>query len=93
MNLNNVIFYERYSKLDLHGYDQETARVAICDFISDSMKLKQEVVVIVHGIGSGKIMRTTQEVLKRHKDVLDYKSSFNNRGCTLVLLNKRGRQE
>ena len=29
MNLNQLLFIERFPKLDLHGYDRETARVAI----------------------------------------------------------------
>ncbi len=87
MNLNSVIFYEHYPKLDLHGYDRETARVAINDFIEEQIKMKHSIVVIVHGIGSGIIMNTTKEVLKRNKKVLEFKSSYHNRGCTLVLLN------
>lgn len=86
MNLNNILFYEHLPKLDLHGYDQETARVAIHDFIRDNKIMKNPVIVIIHGIGTGKIMRVTQDVLKKHKSVLEYKSVFNNRGCTLVLL-------
>ena len=93
MNLNNVIFYEHYPKLDLHGYDRETARVMIQDFIQDHVKLKDEIVVIVHGIGSGILFHTTKEVLRKNKSVLEYKSAFNNQGCTLVLLKIKKERE
>lgn len=85
-NLNNVLFIDRFPKLDLHGYDRETARVAILDFINDQIKLRNEIIVIVHGIGSGVLKSTTTDTLKKHKKVLEYKSYYNNSGCTLVLL-------
>ena len=40
MTLNDVIFVDSYPKLDLHGFDRETARVAIVDFMKDQRKLK-----------------------------------------------------
>lgn len=85
-NLNSVIFVDCYPKLDLHGFDRETARVAIHDFIRDQVKLRQEIVVIVHGIGSGILRTTTNEVLRQNKFVLDYKSFYYNNGCTIVQL-------
>ena len=84
MNLNEVIFPDSYPKLDLHGYDRESARVAINDFINDSIKMKNEIIVIVHGIGSGVLRDTTHSVLKNNKKVIDYKTNYFNTGCTLV---------
>lgn len=83
-NLNEIIFINSLPTLDLHQYDRETARVAIEDFIRDCYKLKQEVFVIVHGIGSGVLKQTTHEVLRRNKLVLEYKLYYHNTGCTLV---------
>ena len=84
MNLNDVIFIDSFNKLDLHGYDRETARVAINDFINDNYKLKNQFVTIVHGIGSGILRKTTIEVLKSNKKVVDFKSFYYNNGCTIV---------
>ena len=84
MNINNVVFIDRFPKLDLHGYDRETARVAIQDFIRDQRKLKQPIIVVIHGIGSGVLRSTTNEVLRTHKMVIDYKSFYYNNGCTIV---------
>ena len=84
MTLSDVIFIEQYPKLDLHGYDRETARVAILDFIHENQKLKQEIFVIVHGIGSGILRETTKKVLSTHKSVLEFKTYYYNNGCTIV---------
>lgn len=84
MSLDNVIFIEQYPKIDLHGYDRETARVAINDFISDNYKLKQDIFVIIHGIGSGILRKTTNDTLKQNKRVIEFKTFYYNQGCTLV---------
>ena len=82
--LNNALFINRYPTLDLHGYDRETARVAINDFIQDNKIMKNEIVVIVHGKGQGVLQKQTKETLKNNKDVLDYKQDYFNDGCTIV---------
>ena len=53
MKLDNIIFIDNLPKIDLHGLDRETARVYINDFIKDNIKLKNEIFLIIHGVGSG----------------------------------------
>lgn len=84
MNINQVIFIDNLPKIDLHSYDRETARVAINDFVRDNKKMKNEIIVIIHGIGTGILRRTTSETLSKNKDVIDYKCYYNNNGCTLA---------
>ncbi len=84
--ISDVIFIDSLPKLDLHGFDRECARVAVNDFISDNVKMNNEIIVIVHGIGSGILRNTTLNTLKRNRNVLDFKSPYNNRGCILVQL-------
>ncbi len=84
MTLNEVVFIEQYPKLDLHGYDRETARVAVLDFIGENRKMKQEIFVIVHGIGSGILREMTKQILSRNKYVLEFKTYYYNNGCTIV---------
>ena len=84
MTLDSVVFIEQYPKVDLHGYDRETARVAIEDFIKEKKKLKNEIFVIVHGIGSGILKETTRNVLLKNKNVLEFKTYYYNNGCTIV---------
>lgn len=86
MSLDKVIFIDNLPKLDLHGYDRETARVLINDFIKDNVKMKNEFLVIVHGVGSGIIKNITLDTLKKNRNVKEYKIYNFNIGCTLVQL-------
>lgn len=84
MNLNDLIFIDSLPSLDLHGFDRETARVAINDFVNDNIKMKNKFIVIIHGIGSGVLKETTQLVLSKNKKVIEFKIHPFNIGCTLV---------
>lgn len=84
MKISEIIFPNQLPKIDLHGYDRETARVAIEDFIRDNKKIKNENFIIIHGIGSGILMKTTKDVLKKNKNVLEFATSYNNAGSTIV---------
>ncbi len=86
MTLNEVIFPYSFPKIDLHGFDRDSARVAINDFINDNVKMRNEIIVIIHGIGTGIIKEQTFKTLKQNKNVLEFKSDNFNRGCTIVRL-------
>lgn len=86
MTLDNVIFVESLPKLDLHGFDRDTARVLINDFINDNRIMKNEIVNVVHGHGSGILREITHKTLKTNKYVVDFKTFYNNDGCTIVKL-------
>ena len=80
------IFLDRLPKIDLHGYDIESARVKTNDFIEESILMKYKEVVIIHGRGTGAVKKAVHETLSRNKLVEDFKlDSFNN-GCTIVTL-------
>lgn len=84
MNLENIIFTENLPKLDLHGLDRETARVLVNDFIRDNQKMKNEIIIIIHGIGTGIIRKTVSETLRKNKNVIEFKTLYNNLGSTIV---------
>ena len=84
MNLNDIIFINNLPTLDLHGFDRQTAKVAIDDFINDNIKMKNRFIVIVHGIGSGILKETTQKTLAINKKVIEYKIYPFNVGCTIA---------
>ncbi len=84
---SEIINTSNFPTLDLHGEICDIARVLINDFISDNIKEKNKVIVIIHGKGSGKIKRITHEVLRENRSVLEYKTSYFNDGMTLVKLN------
>ena len=74
--------------IDLHGIDRDYARILINDFILDNYKLKNEKIIIIHGVGTGVIRKTTHEALRRNKFVQDYKTDYFNAGMTVVTLKK-----
>lgn len=84
MNLNDIIFIDNLPTLDLHGFDRQTAKVAIDDFINDNIKMKNSFIVIIHGIGSGILKDTTQKTLAINKKVIEYKIYPFNVGCTIA---------
>ena len=86
MKLDEVIFINNFPSIDLHGLDRDTARVKVLEFINDNIKMKKDIICIVHGIGSGIIKTEVHNTLKKSKNVLEYKLFFNNVGCTIVKL-------
>lgn len=85
MNVHNI-FLDRLPQIDLHGYDRDSARVAVNDFIEEAIMMGYPEVLIIHGIGSGIVKNTVQETLFRNKKVLSYHIDGMNTGCTVVKL-------
>lgn len=85
---NKIIdpFLYNVPSIDLHGDDREIARVKIIDFIKDNLKLKNEKILIIHGIGTGTLKNMTHELLKSHKYVIKYQTMYFNQGSTVVWL-------
>lgn len=81
-----ILILSSYPKIDLHGMDREYAIFKVKEFINDCYKLKQEKIIIIHGIGKGILRNAINEYLKKDKRVLEYKLDFMNPGCTLVCL-------
>ena len=80
------IFLSRYPKIDLHGYDRESARVATNDFVLENIILKNDTIIIIHGIGSGIVKESVHDTLKQNKQVIAYQTDNFNPGCTIVKL-------
>ena len=84
--MNIDMFLNRYPSIDLHGFDRDSARVAVNDFVDENVFLKNEMIVIIHGIGTGIVKREVHETLRVNKNVLEYKTDNFNSGCTVVKL-------
>ena len=82
------IFLERYPHIDLHGYDRDSARVATEDYINEHIVMGSEIVVIIHGKGSGIVKNEVHETLKNNRNVLEFHTDNFNDGCTVVKLKK-----
>lgn len=81
--------YKNYPSIDLHGTDRDYAQILVRDFINDQYKLKEENVMIIHGIGKGIVKKAVHEELKRNSFVKDYKIDNFNVGCTIVNLKSK----
>ena len=84
-----MITYSNLPALDLHGIDRDYAKILINDFIKDNYNIKNTKVIIIHGIGTGIIRKTTQEVLRKNKLVNEYKIDIFNPGMTVVNIVKK----
>lgn len=82
------IFINSLPTLDLHGEIRDSARVLIKEFIQDNITLKNERIVIVHGIGTGVLKEETHKLLKNDKRVKEFHLNHYNSGCTIVYLKK-----
>ena len=80
------IFLDRLPKVDLHGFDRDSARIMTNDFIEESVALGYKSIVIIHGIGTGIVKQTVHETLSKNKNVKSYKLDNFNNGCTIVNL-------
>lgn len=81
------IFLINLPRIDLHGFDTETARVTTNDFINDNLILKNNKVLIIHGKGTGLVKKSVHEALSHRKEVIKYHTVALNDGCTIVYLN------
>ncbi len=82
------MLYSNVPQLDLHGCDRDYAAILINEFIDDNYKIGNKIVIIIHGIGTGIIRKTTHETLKRNKLVEEYKLDCFNIGTTIVTIKK-----
>ncbi len=80
------IFLDRYPRVDLHGFDRDSARMTVNDFILENVTLGNDTIVIVHGKGMGILKKEVHDTLKTNKYVYEYKTDNFNDGCTIVKL-------
>ena len=78
------IFLDKLPKIDLHGYDRESARVEVNRFILENKILNNKEVLIIHGIGEGIVKDAVHKELSKNKNVIEYKLANSNIGCTVV---------
>lgn len=84
MELKEVIFTRDLPSIDLHGLDRDTARVKVLEFIKDNKVMKNDIICIVHGVGSGIVKNEVHDTLRKSKDIVDFKLFYNNTGCTIA---------
>lgn len=87
MKLAEVIFTNNLPTIDLHGFDRDYARIKVNEFIKDNITMKNEIIVIVHGIGSGLLRKEVEKTLRNNKKVIEFCLFYRNNGMTIVKLN------
>lgn len=80
--------YSNLPTLDLHGIDRSYAKILTREFVDDNYKLKEETIIIIHGIGQGIVRKAVHEELKKNRKVKNYKVDNFNSGCSIVTLKK-----
>lgn len=85
----NDLFLDRLPKIDLHGFDRDSARVMVDDFVNEAYLMGYGEIVIIHGIGSGVVKNAVQETLGKNKLVLNYHIDGVNNGCTVVSVRRK----
>lgn len=83
------MFLEMLPKIDLHGFDRESARVLVNDFVEEAFQMGYPEILIIHGIGSGIVKEMVQETLFKNKKVLSYHICGENVGCTIAKIKER----
>jgi len=89
MSLSNIIFIDSLPSLDLHGIDREYARIKVNEFIEDNYIMGNEIVVIVHGMGTGILSKATSKILSVNKKVVEHQIYRGNNGCTVAKIIKK----
>ena len=72
--------------LDLHGEIESMVKVLVDEFIHDNVKMKNNVIIIIHGKSTNILTKKVHEVLKENKNVEDFKVNNWNVGETIVYL-------
>lgn len=73
-------------KLDLHGEIVAMVEVLVNSFINDNILLKNEYIIIIHGKSTNILTEEVNKVLKKNKNVLEFRRNNWNLGETIVKL-------
>ena len=84
--IDNDVLYDNLHTIDLHGEDSIGADVKTSEFLNYNIKLKNKLVVVIHGVGKGILKREIHKFLKKDKRVLNYRLDVFNPGMTIIEL-------
>ncbi len=84
------VLNSRTPKLDLHGEIVSMVYPLLNEFILDNVSMGNELIRIIHGKSTNILTNEVHEVLKKHKNVIEYNLNAWNIGETIVILRKNG---
>lgn len=76
----------KYPSIDVHGETCDTIYTVIKSFVTDNIKLRNEIIIIVHGKGTGILKKEIHYYLSRMKEIKNYYLDYWNQGVTVVEL-------
>lgn len=82
-----MILYKNLPTIDLHGETGDIAAILVKNFVNDNITLKNEKIVVIHGIGKGIVKKAVHNELKNNKNVRGFKLDNFNEGQTIIELN------
>lgn len=82
-----MILYKNLPTIDLHGETGDIAAILVKNFVNDNITLKNEKIVVIHGIGKGIVKKAVHNELKNNKNVRSFKLDNFNEGQTIIELN------
>ncbi len=77
----------KYPSLDVHGETRDTLYTVIKEFINDNIKLKNKVIIVIHGKGSSILKDELHHILRSMKEVKSFYLHYWNQGVTVIELN------
>ena len=81
-----MIVTSKTPSLDLHGEITSMVKTLVDVFIHDNVKIKNDVVVIIHGKSTNILTKEVHKVLKENKNVKSFRVNNWNLGETIVEL-------
>ncbi len=81
-----LIPLSKYPQIDVHGETRDTIYSVIKIFINDNIKLKNRIIIIVHGKGTGILKNEIHYYLKMMKEVKSFHLDYWNQGMTIAEL-------
>ena len=82
-----MILYKNLPTIDLHGETGDIAAILVKNYVNDNITLKNEKIVVIHGIGKGIVKKAVHNELKNNKNVRSFKLDNFNEGQTIIELN------
>ncbi len=72
--------------LNVHGETTDTVVFFLNDFIKDNIKLENEYIGVIHGRSSNVLRNRIYELLRKNKNVVDFRLDIWNPGLTIIKL-------
>lgn len=84
--MNKDPFINILPRLDVHGFTRDTVLVPVSEFINDNLKLGNNKIVIVHGLGEGVLKKAINTHFSHDRRVKKIYGDCFNLGITIIEL-------